>query len=66
MIYDTFHHPIIDVIKLFGVQDEVWEADHIVYGISLQTQTTRLRQETNTLKTCCIRGKHIQHVKNQS
>ena len=48
-----FHHPIIDVIKLFGVQDEVWEADHIIDGIRLQAPTTRLQHDSNVPVPVC-------------
>lgn len=31
-------HPVVDVVQLFGVQDELWEANHVVDGVGLQTE----------------------------
>lgn len=31
-------HPIVNIIKLLGVQDEVWITDHVVDGVSLKEE----------------------------
>lgn len=33
-------HPIIHIIKLFGVQNEVWKSDHVIDGIRLEPEMT--------------------------
>ncbi len=33
-------HPVIHIIKLFGVQNEVWKPDHVIDGIRLEPEKT--------------------------
>lgn len=38
-----FTHPVINIVQLLGVQDEFWEADHVIDCICL-TRSTQTNQ----------------------